>query len=157
MRPADSKSRLRGLIAVLLSVLVAGCGWIREPAPSGVPIELRTATRAGSCDDVWVEGALRWVSGIDIELEAPDAVEWPVGADPKDEVPVIWPDGYTAVRLADSAHIVAIIDPSGGVVAWTGRTYRFRGGWIFASTDDGPPRFSGWFGACAELGSVVPA
>ena len=92
-----------------------------------------------------------------IEPLSPDTVDWLEPFGRQDIVAVTWPEGFRGVHVGDD---LAVVDASGGLVAVTRRTYRFRGVWfsIVAAWADGEGSYStfGGFSACGDSGSVVP-
>jgi hypothetical protein len=102
-----------GAIALALSVLLAGCGLYREPAPSGEPVYL--PTYEGSCASGWIEGSLRGTGEGVMDMDILDTLDWPEGVDRQRFVSVAWPSDFTGVRLAGGE--VAVVDASGNLVA----------------------------------------
>jgi hypothetical protein len=152
---------VRGLVAVALSVLLVGCAPAREPPPSGRPVGLE-ATLVGPCPSaggVWIEGSLQWDGRggpMRIEPLSPDTVDWLEPFGRQDYVRVTWPEGFIGVLVGDD---VAVVDASGGLVAVTGDTYRFRGVWfsLLGAPADGGESYSSFGGLsmCRDPASVV--
>ena len=147
-----------GAIALALSVLLAGCGLYREPAPSGEPVELSTYN-AGACGDQLIEGWLRHIGqgSMDIEVWPLDTVAWPTDVAGQRFVSVMWPTGLTGVRTLGGE--LAVVDASGGLVAMTGRKYRLKGHWVVIQPFGEPfplPLVLGAFQACGDGSSVIP-
>jgi hypothetical protein len=95
---------MRSVIATLaLAGCLLGCG----SAPVGLPAPLLTGV-----DGCWAGG--------ETGLEGPLLVHPEYGTTFHD-MPVMWPVGFTGVRLARGE--VAVLDADGKVVATTGRTY----------------------------------
>ena len=166
---------MRRVIATLvLGLGVLGCGLIREPAPSGVSIELDHF--GPTCPDKpnWVEGSLaadvsvldpilggttlavtaikirRLDPGLQTEPD-PSGFRVPV-------VPVTWPADYTGVRMASGQ--VAVFDATGNLVAMTGREYRVTGAVTKVAAIGGElfgkPAWLSAVTVCRRTGSVVP-
>ncbi len=142
--------------AIAFSLCVLGCGTIREPAPSGKPVELYTFGER--CQDLRVEGVLRTggkdggIQQTDIVVGPLDTVVWPERVNAESVVSVRWPRGFKGVAVAGGE--VAVVDGAGNLVATTGGRYSLLGGWILAGSTydhDLPPRLVG-FQAC----SVIP-
>lgn len=156
--------RLHLLRGLLLGLLLAGCGPVTEPAPSGERVQL--LTNVNDCGPNWVEGVLVANSdhGTDIEVHflqttsssAPDAVP---SDDGSNITSVAWPSGFSGVRLTGG--VVAVLDGAGKLVAKTGRKYRLKGGMAVngpLGPDPMPPGLSGLAGfrACGDPQSVLP-
>ena len=141
-------------VALALASTLAGCGLFREPAPSGEPVSLGTLGE-GACVQ-WIEGSLRPTrDGVDIEFTSLDTVDWPDGVDKQSSVSMMWPEGFTGVRVAGGD--LAVVDGSGNLVAMTGRNYQLRGGFVTHEAPGYPgTKGIGGFLACGEEGSVIP-
>ena len=158
----DVKRLMLAVVAVL-----AACSPV---TPSGEPVVLYT--HPGDCYDhfQWVEGKLLPDpgAGTDIDVTAitdptdpsltVDGVAWGSSGNtsPPRIVPLQWPVGFTGVRLAEGQ--IAVVDPTGNLVALTGHTYAFKGASvieIYALGNAAPPGWVSEFNVCRDRGSVI--
>jgi hypothetical protein len=111
----------RALVVLLFALGFNACGAFAQSSPSGEPIQLLTGNADGHT--VWSKDGVRSCLGLNIvgELVSDAKYGTVVGV-----TPVIWPLGFTGRREGSE---VAVLDPTGEVVATTGRTYRLDGGY----------------------------
>jgi hypothetical protein len=130
-------------------------------------------TGIGLCGETWVAGLLRVgpnydthgkptgrLSGwtyIDLSTEWPSSIP-PDEGDvlPEGGVAVFWPQGFTGRGLSGGE--LAVVDPSGNLVAVTGRNYKLKVGLPLFTYTSGMPdatRIDG-LQACGDSGNVIP-
>ena len=134
---------MRSVLAVLALLIVAGCG--ASSLSLGAPVKILTSSQSGGsqpmggkngpCYTNWADGTLL------ADAEFGTAFTWT--RSPGSHAIVVWPVGFTA-RQAGSE--VAVVAPTGEVVATTGRSYRLPGGAITGGSGlpDGPVWFACW-------------
>jgi hypothetical protein len=121
--------------ALALACSLAGCG---SAAPSGEPVQLLTGVSNQAC---YAGGE----QGHDGQL-LPD----PEYGTSFDGQPLMWPEGFTAVRLAGGE--VAVLDTTGKHIATTGRKYFIANGPVFGANIAVMERI-GAYPAAAHCGS----
>lgn len=118
-------------IVVALAFCLGGCGWLPLPSQS-VHLISGPPDHDGGCFAADVSGLL--------VVDPTDGTAIVANGHPSmlalSDVPVTvaWPPGFTARR---SGSQVEILDPQGNVVATTGRSYTFMGGFVDAGGSSG--------------------
>jgi len=123
-------TRQLAAILVALALCLVGCGWL---PPHGDPVQLITGPpHHTGCFAADVSGLLVVdpTYGTAIVANNHPSMVW------LSDVPVTvaWRPGFTARR---SGSEVEVLDPQGNVVATTGRSYQFLGGFVAAGGSSG--------------------
>jgi hypothetical protein len=136
-----------------VALLLAGCGSLLPPGPVHLLTGDPSVVVGGpsSCFMDTAEGPLTAdpTYGTLIEIRHEEII---VGDEesPYPRLPVVWLPGFTGRWVGSE---VEVLDPQGRVVATTGRTYAFAGGFVDARTLPGLPVDSAWFACSAVFGS----
>jgi hypothetical protein len=114
-------SPARALVVLLFAVGISACGALAQSSPLGEPVQLLTGNAGGYT--VWNKDGVRSCLGLNVvgQLVSDAKYGTAIGA-----TPVMWPLGFTGRREGSE---VVVLDPTGDVVATTGRTYRLDGGY----------------------------
>ncbi len=118
-------------VAGLVLALVAGCSVAGPASPSlGEPVQLITgfpASGEGGCFLLGASGLLVVDPKYGTALIDENPSQNPSGG----PITVAWRRGFTGRRVGSE---VAVLDPSGKVVAMTGKRYRLDGGFVGGET-----------------------
>jgi len=120
-------SQLKHALVIVFLALAAACNPLAKSSPSGEPVNLLTGDAGGYTQ--WHANGVRSCLGLNIrgllvvDEKYGTAIDSPqAGVAP---MPVMWPLGFTGRRAGSE---VEVLDPTGDVVATTGRNYRLDGG-----------------------------
>jgi hypothetical protein len=118
---AGGREMKRALVVLLFALGVSACGAPVQGGSSDEPVQLLTGDAGGYT--IWNKDGVRSCFGLNVVGQ--------IVADPKygtaiDATPVMWPLGFTGRWVGSE---VEVLDPTGSVVATTGRRYRLDGGY----------------------------
>lgn len=139
-------------IVIALALCLVGCGWL---PPYGDPVQVLTGPpdgNGGGCFAAYAAGLLVVDPTYGTAIIGDGHPNMLVGGDVP--VTVAWRPGFTARR---SGSEVEVLNPQGNVVATTGRSYHFMGGFVAAGGSSGlkwPELRTNVLWACSDLDPV---